>query len=132
MPEEMAAGFVRQAHIDTSLAGLLPAGSRAKYLDGEKVDGVDYVRVQFTHPDGSVIIIHYDAGTYLVGKTVRTEVDEEGEHEVTTLLSDYREVEGITYSFRSERLVDGRTVQITTCRAFEPNVEMDDKLFREP
>lgn len=132
MPAELAAGLVRQAHIDTSLAGFLPAGSSATFLDRVEVEGIDYLRVLIERADGSEIINYYDANTYLVGRTLRTVVDESGEHEVVTLMSDYREVEGVVYSYKSENLVDGQTVQITTWTSFEPNVQMDDSLFRMP
>ena len=132
MPAEMAASFIRQSDIDTSLAGFLPAGSEATFLDRTLVEGVEYLRVRITHPDGGEIINYYDSSTYLVGRTVRSQRDEEGEFEVVTVLSDYREVEGVLYSYRSERLVDGQTTRITTWTAFEPNVEMGDELFRQP
>lgn len=76
------------------------------------------------------MICYYDANTYLVRKTTSTQQTRTGEREVVVLLSDYREVDGVLYSFRAERQVGGTTVSVTTWTSFEHNIEMDDSMFR--
>lgn len=127
-----AAAFLRQAHIDTSLQGLLPRGSEAVFLDRVEEGGRGFLRVRISHPDGMEAVNFYDAETYLVRKVVRNQQTEGGEVETVVLLSDYRPVDGVLYSFRSERRVGGETVARTTWRAFEHDVAMDDSLFRMP
>lgn len=135
-PTEMAASqaatFNRQAHIDTSLQGLLPAGSAAAFLDRIEDDDGEFLRVRITHRDGSEVVCYYDAHTYLVRKATSTERSGAAEREVVVLLSDYREVDGVLYSFRAERRVAGTTVSVTRWTSFEHNVAMDDSLFEMP
>jgi len=132
MPAGQAATFKRQADIDTSLQGLLPAGSSATFLDRVEDDGGELLRVKIAHQDGSEEIRFYDATTYLVRKTSSMQQTPAGEREAIVLLSDYREVDGVLYSFRAERRVGGRTESVTTWTSFEHNVAMDDSLFRMP
>jgi YD repeat-containing protein len=132
MTADQAAGFNRQSHIDTSLQGLLPAGNMARFMDQVEEDGVELLRVEITRADGETVTLYYDAETYLVRKATRMQETADGIQEVVTLVSDYREVDGVVYSFRAERQIDGTTIAITTWESFEANVPMDDALFRIP
>jgi hypothetical protein len=132
MPADQAAVFMRQADMDTSLQGLLPAGSEAEYLDTVVEDGVTFLRVRITHQDGDEAVNYYDATSYLVRKTQRVEQAQTGAVDVIVLLSDYREVDGVLYSFKSERRVAGVTVSTTIWSSFEHDVEMPDGLFTTP
>jgi hypothetical protein len=135
-PTTMAAGpaatFNRQAHMETSLQGLLPAGSSARFVERVEEDGVELLVVEIIHADGGEITNYYDADTYLVRKATRMQETADGVQEVVTLVSDYREVDGVVYSFHAERQIDGETISITSWEAFEANVPMDDELFRIP
>jgi hypothetical protein len=132
MTADQAAGFNRSSHIDTSLQGLLPAGSTARFVGRAEEDGSELLVVEIAHADGSTVTNYYDADTYLVRKAVRMQETAEGMQEVVTLVSDYREVDGVVYSFHAERQIDGTTISITSWEAFEANVPMDDDLFRIP
>jgi hypothetical protein len=130
LPPAEAASFIRSADMDTSLQGLLAEGSEAIFLDRVQENGRSYFRVRITHPGGAGAVNYYDSETYLVRKVVRTAQTETGTQETVILLSEYRPVDGIVYSFRSERQVDGETVVVTTWTAFEHDVPMDDSMFR--
>jgi len=132
LPADQAAVFMREADMNTSLQGLLPVGSDAEFLDRVVVDGVEFLRVRITHQDGAEIVNYYDATTYLVRKAQSVERSQSGEVDVIVLLSDYRDVDGVLYSFRSERRVAGVTVSTTRWDCFEHNVEMPERLFTIP
>jgi hypothetical protein len=132
MTPEQAEGFNRQAHIDTSLQGLLPDGSSARFLGRVEEEGLDLLAVEITHPGGGSVTNYYDAETYLVRKALRMQETADGVQEVVTLVSDYREVDGVVYSFHAERQIDGETVSVTSWEAFEVNVPMGDTLFKMP
>jgi hypothetical protein len=132
MPADLAATFVRQADLDTSLQGLLPAGSSATFLDRVTDDDGEFMRVKITHQDGAEVTNYYDANTYLVRKAYSVQQSPAGEQQVIVLLSEYREVDGVVYSFMSEQQVEGVTVAATTWISFEHDVEMADSIFRMP
>jgi hypothetical protein len=132
MPAAQAAAFIRQADLDTSLQGLLPEGSSATFLGRVTDEDGEFLRVKITHQDGSEVTNYYDANTYLVRKAHSVQQSPSGEQQVIVLLSEYREVDGVVYSFRSERQVEGITVVVTTWIAFEHDLEMDDSMFRMP
>jgi len=132
MPAGQAATFKRQAHMDTSLQGLLPTGSSATFLDRVEDDDGEFLRVRMAHQDGSEMICYYDADTYLVRKTSSMQQTGTTEREAVVLLNDYREVDGVFYSFRAERRVGGITVSVTRWTSFEHNVAMEDSMFRMP
>jgi len=132
MAVTQASAFNRQAHIDASLQGLLPAGSAAHLVGRVDEDGVELLRVEITHADGSVVTNYYNPDTYLVQKSARMQETADGIQEVVTLFSDYRDVDGVLYSFRAEQQIADTTVSITTWEAFEANVPMDEELFSMP
>lgn len=132
MTAEQAAGFNSGAHIDNSLQGLLRAGSTARFVERVEEDGVELLAVEITNANGSSVTNYYDADTYLVRKAVRMQETADGMQEVVTLASDYREVDGVVYSFRAERQIEGETIAITSWHSFEANVPMDEGLFQIP
>jgi hypothetical protein len=132
VPSEEMAGFIRSADLDTSLQGLLPEGSSATFLGRVTDEDGEFLAVKIIHRDGAEVTNYYDANTYLVRKALSTQQSPDGEQQVVVLLSDYRNVDGVVYSFRSERLVDGVTVSATTWISFEHDLEMDDAMFRMP
>ena len=126
------ASFIRQANLDTSLQGLLPEGSTATFLGRVTDEDGEFFSVKIRHRDGAEVTNYYDVDTYLVRKAFSVQQSPEGEQQVVVLLSEYREVDGVVYSFRSERMVEGITVAATTWLAFEHDVQMDDSMFRMP
>ena len=132
VPSEQMASFIRQANLDTSLQGLLPEGSTATFLGRVTDEDGEFFSVKIKHRDGAEVTNHYDVDTYLVRKAFSVQQSPEGEQQVVVLLSEYREVGGVVYSFRSERIVEGKTAAATTWLAFEHDVQMDDSMFRMP
>jgi hypothetical protein len=132
VPSEQMAAFTRQANLDTSLQGLLPEGSTATLLGRVTDEDGEFFSVKIRHLDGAEVTNYYDVDTYLVRKAFSVQQSPEGEQQVVVLLSEYREVNGVVYSFRSERIVEGKTVATTTWLAFEHDVPMEDSMFRMP
>ena len=99
LPPQEAAAFLRQAHIDTSLEGLLPAGSEAVFLDRVWEDEGSFFRVRIIHQDGEEAVRYYDSETYLVRKVVRREPADAGAQETVVHLRQYQPVDGVLYSF---------------------------------
>jgi hypothetical protein len=130
VPSDQMAAFIRQANLDTSLQGLLPERSTATFLGRVTDEDGEFFSVKIRHRDGAEVTNYYDVDTYLVKKAFSVQRSPEGEQQVVVLLSEYKEVDGVVYSFRSERMVEGVTVATTTWLAFEHDVPMDDSMFR--
>jgi hypothetical protein len=106
----------------------------AAQLDGkETVDGREAFVLLFEPTTGSAIRQYLDAETYLPIKTMlKIEIPQLGrEVEQTTLLSDYRDVDGVKTPFllKASSSVQSYTVVIAKV---EHNIPIDDALFVKP
>jgi len=108
-------------------------GISAKLEGKETVGDREAYVLVFEPTTGSAIRQYLDAQTYLPVKTVvKLEVPQLGrEIEQTTLLSDFRDVDGVKIPFlmKASSAVQNYTIAITKV---EQNLPIDDKLFVKP
>lgn len=111
----------KELGIKATLAGKEKAGDRDTYV------------VVFEPPSGSTIRQFIDAETFMPVKfMLKVNVPQVGtDVEQTTILSDYRDVDGVKLPFRlqSTSSIQGFTVEIAKAAH---NVPVDDKLFVKP
>jgi zinc protease len=108
-------------------------GISAKLEGKEKIEARDAHVIVFEPTTGSVVRQFIDTETYLPIKTmVKLDVPQLGrEIEQTTLLSDFRDVDGVKIPFlmKASSAVQNYTIVITKV---EHNLPIDDKLFVKP
>lgn len=108
-------------------------GSTLELLGREKVGDRDAYVLRLTGKAGPPARIFIDAETYALTKTVITvSVPQVGaDVEQTTLVSDYRDVDGIKVPFQIRSVNQFQTVTVTTTKV-EQNTPIDDKTFSKP
>jgi hypothetical protein len=108
-------------------------GIAAQLTGKEKVGERDAFVVVFEPPSGSAVRSYIDAETYLPLKTaLKLDVPQLGQMvELTTELSDYREVDGLKLPFELHvtSVVQNYTITITKA---EHNIPIDEALFSKP
>lgn len=128
-PQEAPEARSRELRIHTDMDGLLvdyKTKGRTVGLDGtEDVAGSPAWKLKVTEKDGGVDYVYIDTKTHLMVKSG-------SEHMGTsTLLSDYRTVNGLVMPFRIEQ-TSGQGAMVMTLDKLETNVPVDDALFRMP
>jgi zinc protease len=90
----------------------------------EDVDGSPAWKVQITLPAGINTVDFYDQKSGLKVKSIA----QQGQMSLTTLYSDYREVEGILYPYKIKQSAGPQAFDITVS-AIEVNKGIDDSVF---
>jgi hypothetical protein len=95
----------------------------------EMVDGKEAFRVEVFHPGSGTGFDYYDTETGLRLREDKIEVGPEGEMVQTTLLSDYKEVDGILYPHKLEMIIGPQQVS-ATIDEIKLNTGIDDAEFK--
>jgi len=108
-------------------------GSTLELIGKEKVGDRDSYVLKLTPKTGPPARIFIDADTYYLTKTVITVNVPQvgGDVEQTTLVSDYRDVDGIKVPFQVRSINQFQTINVTTAKV-EHNTTIDDKMFSKP
>jgi len=123
----------RSAEIGGPLVAAAEKGHRVEYLGTEDLDGTPAHKLRVTRKDGDVQYLYLDPDYFLEIRVV-TESKVRGVERITeTDLGGYEQVAGVWFPFSIESGEKGkpRNFRLTVERA-EPNVELDDALFRFP
>jgi outer membrane lipoprotein-sorting protein len=109
------------------------AGAKLELLGREKVGDRDAFVLRLTPKSGPPTRIFIDAETYVLAKTVLTvNVPQLGtDVEQTSLVSDYRDVDGVKVPYQIRSINQFQTVSVTTTKV-EQNVPIDEKMFSKP
>lgn len=78
----------------------------------ENLDGTDCYVLTVTAPSGEIIKNYYDAKTFYKIKLISTMHSEAGEDISTSILSDYRELNGILFPYASEESMGGQVISL--------------------
>jgi len=125
--------LAHEADIEGPLVDWREKGHRVEYLGTEEVDGTQAHKLRVTFKDGDVEYRYLDPDAFLEIRIER-ESHIRGNEQITEAdVGDYEQVAGvfIPFSIDSGRKGGPRTNHVTIDRA-EPNVEIDDALFRFP
>jgi outer membrane lipoprotein-sorting protein len=105
-------------------------GHRIELVGTETIEGQSLHHLQVTKKNGQVHHYYLDAETGLEVRFVTTLEQGGMKAEVTTDLSDYREVDGLRIPFAMKQSMNGKPVVQVTLETVEFNVPIDDDLFR--
>jgi hypothetical protein len=108
------------------------AGAKLELLGREKVGERDAFVLKMTPKAGPASRMFFDAETYLLVKSIiSVNVPQLGDVEQTTLISDYRDVDGLKIPYKVQSVNQFQTVTITFTKV-EQNAPIDDKMFAKP
>lgn len=131
MPETQRREFARQALGNDSLLHPEKYGLSYSFKGKEKINEVEYLVLEQTFSDGTVVNIYLDPNTYLSvktkGKTINSmtglPVEAETHH------SDYRKVDGTLIPFQLTTYYDGQEFQRMTLQKVVYNSGLEDSFF---
>ncbi len=104
------------------------AGITLKLTGMDKVDGKDAYVVALTLPNGKTWVNYYDKLSGLLVKESKTVETPQGTFTQSTLLKDYREVEGIKYPFKQSQSFGPQTIELEVV-SIKVNSGLSDSLF---
>jgi outer membrane lipoprotein-sorting protein len=126
---DMAKG---DADFDSVLLDYKAKGHTIELLGTEQINGKPAYHLKITKKNGLIQQYYLDAATGLDIRTSTT-VDQGGvKTEVTTDLSDFKTIDGLTMPFVMRQSVNGTPVAEVTISKWEINVPVEDALFKMP
>jgi outer membrane lipoprotein-sorting protein len=132
MSEDEAGDLMDSADMDGPFVDSAKKGYKLELAADEELDGTPVHVVKVTNKRGKVETYYVDAASGLILKVRGKEKIQGNEVEVETLLSNYKEVNGIMTAHAVDRLIGGQPfIQIVLDRV-EHNVEVEDGLFKMP
>lgn len=130
LPEQATEEVKRQALGNDALLNPEKYGITYTYIGKENIDGTDYFALEQTFSDGFKASLYIDSQTYLTYKTKATTVNQMGvEVLAETILSDYKEVEGMMVPHTLTIFQDGQEFMIMTITEAKFNTGLEDSLF---
>jgi hypothetical protein len=128
MPKQLMDILKKEAEANDRLLHPEKYGISFTYEGHKLIDGNGYILLNQTANDDSVVTHYLDPDTFLEYKSVSVAVNSETD----TLMTDYREVEGIKVSFFSKTRKDGTDVMTSTLKEIHYNTNLEDSLFSKP
>jgi outer membrane lipoprotein-sorting protein len=120
------------ADFDSPLLDYKAKGHKVELLGRESVAGKPAHHLKITLKNGSTLHYYLDVETGLEVRTA-TPLEQGGaKTELTADLSNYQTIDGLTVPFRMRQSIGSTQVADVTISKWEPNVPMDDELFKMP
>ena len=141
MPDWALAAVKRAVrHNLYALHELATTGTELTLAEREKISGgLYYWVIEATDPDGYKRRLFIDPRNFLVTRVQETSALNPDRtnypRELDTYFSDFREVDGVTFSFKSETYSDeaaGQALQTTIANSIVVNPEFDPAIFTRP
>jgi len=130
MPPIIATDFGRSALGNDALLNPDKYGITYTLKGKELLEGKEYFVLSQNFSDGFKATLLIDNKTHLMYKTINTSINEVGEEiEVETILSDYKNIEGIFISHTLVTYQDGSEFMRMTITEVEFNTGLDDTWF---
>ena len=136
-PEAMSADdkkdIEENADIDGPLVDYKSKGNQVELLGKDKVEGTDAYKLKVTLKNGDVITMYLDADSFLEIKEETKRMVRGTEHEVESVMGDYKDVNGLMFAFAIENGVKGgQEKEKLTLSKIEINVPVDNSIFKMP
>lgn len=136
-PEAMSADdkkdIEENADIDGPLVDYRSKGNTVELLGKDKLEGTDAYKLKVTLKNGDVITMYLDADSFLEIKEEMKRTMRGTEHEVESVMGDYKDVNGLMFPFAIENGVKGsQEKEKLTLSKIELNVPVDDAIFKMP
>jgi hypothetical protein len=132
IPEEMAEVMRNSSFGNSALLDPAKYGIKYKYKGKETIEGKDYLVLDRVHSGGYTITHYIDPETYLIYKTKQDSFDEMMTKIVEeTIMSDYKEVEGVMIAHSFTILRDGEEFGTLTVTDVDFNSGLEDSFFKK-
>jgi outer membrane lipoprotein-sorting protein len=133
MAEEDLKSITEESDMDGPLVDYKSKGHQVELAGKEDLDGKPVYRLKLTTKNGDVRSYLIDASTFLTAKWVGLRKIGDRDFPWESVLSDYREVQGLKYPFKIEQGSPGTDFkQILTTEKIEINPPLDDSRFTKP
>jgi hypothetical protein len=133
LPAAAAEAMRSSADFEGALVDYKSKGHTTELVGLEQADGGDVHHLKVTLKNGSVQDYYLDAKTGLETKmTQQVDVGTGTKQTLTTTMSDYREVDGVTVPHLVRQLLDGKVVGEMRIEKVEFNTITDDAIFKMP
>jgi outer membrane lipoprotein-sorting protein len=136
-PEEMAEDQVKQLKNQADFEGVLvnyeEKGHTVELIGQEEVDGTPAFKLKVTRADGDVDYLYLDEEYFVEFKVEATREVQGNEVTVSTVLGDYKEVDGLLFAHSMEMAFGGGDAQqVITIKKIELGVDLPDDRFAMP
>lgn len=122
-----------ESDYDGPLVDYLAKGHQIAFVGKEERDGQPVYRLKLTQKNGDVRFYLFDASNFQLLKGETTRSIDGKTYPVETFFSDYRDVEGLIFSFKIESRSEGQDQQQSiTIDKIDLNVPIDDSHFAKP
>jgi outer membrane lipoprotein-sorting protein len=136
-PEEIAEDQVKQLKNQADFEGVLvnykEKGHTVELVGKEEIDGTPAYKLKVIRADGDVDILYLDEEYFVEFKMEATREVQGSEVVVSTVLGDYKEVDGLLFAHSMEMSFGGgEAQQVITIEKIELGVELPDDRFAMP
>ncbi len=136
-PEEMAEDQLKQikdqAEFDGPLVNYKSKGHVVELLGEEEVDGTPAYKLKITKASGDVDYLYLDKDYFVEFKAEAERMIQGNEVEVTTVIGDYKDVDGLLMAHSMEMAYGGGPAnQVVTIDSVELGVDIPDERFEMP
>lgn len=133
MADDQAKTIKEQADFDGPLMNWQDKGHQVELMGLEETDGTEAYKLKVALANGDVRYHFLDAEYYITIKQEGKTVMQGNEMEFETILSDYKEVEGLMFPHSIESRPKGApSGQVITIEAVELGVDVNDEMFVMP
>lgn len=136
-PEEMAEDQVKelkdQAEFEGVLVNYKEKGHTVELVGEEEVDGTPAYKLKVTRADGDIDYLYLDEEYFVEFKTEATREIQGNEMTMSTIIGDYKEVDGLLFPHSMEMSFGGgEAQQVITIEKIELGVDLPDDRFAMP
>jgi outer membrane lipoprotein-sorting protein len=136
-PEEMAEDQLKQLKNQADFEGVLvnykEKGHTVELVGKEEVDGTPAYKLKVTRADGDIDYLYLDEEYYVEFKSELKREIQGNEMTITTVIGDYKEVDGLLFAHSMElSFGDNPAQQVITIESIELGVELLDDRFAMP
>ena len=134
VPQDLMKAIKRQSEFEGQLVNYKAKGSKIELIGKEDFEGSQVFNIKLTDKDGDVSNMFIDVESYLLIKIKDKLKFDTKEIESETMMSNYKDVNGVLMPFALEVKVPGSPMgtQKITIDKFEPNIAVADSIFKMP
>jgi outer membrane lipoprotein-sorting protein len=130
--EEETAAARDDADLDGALMDYKSKGHSIELIGKEDVEGTAAYKLKITKKGGRVDYQYLDSKTFLALKTITRRKQMGQEFEIEVFPSNFKPVAGVLMPHAIEQKMGGRSMVQMTIEKAEPNVSIDDAVFKMP
>ncbi len=132
MTEDQSRMMKNQAEFEGSLYNWKDKGYKAELLGKEDVEGSSVYKIKVTKPDGDIETFFIDAENFVILKSVTLVKIQGNETESETLMSDYKDENGVLIPHTIVNKYKDQVVSQVVVDKVDINPDMDDSIFQKP